>query len=74
MLSSSGATSATTCDKQVGSDFGQLALRRPLSAPEHASACPEPRPIRRMGGSGRPGLIGSVFDTGATCDAATSST
>ena len=30
--------------------------------------------MRRMGGSGRLGLIGPVLDTGATCDAATSST
>ena len=74
MLSSSAATSDTTCEKQVGSDFGQLALRRLLSAPEHASDCPEPRSMRRMGGSGRVGLIGPVLDTGATCDAATSST
>eukprot|EP00964_Phaeocystis_antarctica_P008953 scaffold4849_cov58-Phaeocystis_antarctica.AAC.7 len=32
------------CGKQGGSDFGQLALRRPLSAPDRAPGCPELRP------------------------------
>ena len=30
--------------ENTGSAFGQLALRRLLSAPGHASGCPEPRP------------------------------
>eukprot|EP00964_Phaeocystis_antarctica_P072037 scaffold44018_cov70-Phaeocystis_antarctica.AAC.1 len=30
------------CGKQSGSDLGQLALRRPLSAPGRAPGCPEP--------------------------------
>eukprot|EP00964_Phaeocystis_antarctica_P070675 scaffold43060_cov56-Phaeocystis_antarctica.AAC.2 len=32
------------CGKQGGSDLGQLALRRPLSAPDRASGYPELRP------------------------------
>ena len=32
------------CRNQAGSAVGQLALRRPLSAPNHASGCPELRP------------------------------
>lgn len=42
--------------------------------PPPAPSLGEPRSMRRMGGSGRLGLIGPVLDTGATCDAATSST
>ena len=42
--------------------------------PPPAPSLGEPRSTRRMGGSGRLGLIGPVLDTGATCDAATSST
>jgi len=41
-----------------GSAFGQLALRRLLSAPDHAPDCPRsygrPKSIGRLGGSGRP--------------------
>ena len=45
-----------TSRKQAGSAFGQLALRRLRLAPDHASGCPgpQPRPISRMGGAGRP--------------------
>ena len=32
------------CEKQGGSDLGQLALRRPLSGTDRASGCPELRP------------------------------
>ena len=35
---------AAPCQKQAGTGCGQLALRRLLSAPEHASGCPELRP------------------------------
>ena len=45
-------------ERQGGSGFGQLALRRLfLSAPEHASGCPKPRLA-----------IGRVFLTGATSE------
>eukprot|EP00964_Phaeocystis_antarctica_P082051 scaffold51404_cov57-Phaeocystis_antarctica.AAC.1 len=44
-------------ERQGGSDFGQLALRRLfLSAPEHASGCPKPRlgSACQLGRAGRP--------------------
>ena len=43
--------------KQDSTVFGQLALRRLLSAPEHASGCPKPRLA-----------IGRAFLTGATSE------
>ena len=39
---------ARLCGKQGGSDLGQLALRRPLSAPDRAPGCPELRPASAM--------------------------
>ena len=35
-------------ENKLGSAFGQLALRRLLSAPEVASGCPKLRPISRL--------------------------
>ena len=37
-------TARHPCRDQAGAGFGQLALRRLLSAPEHASGCPKLRP------------------------------
>eukprot|EP00964_Phaeocystis_antarctica_P019226 scaffold10615_cov46-Phaeocystis_antarctica.AAC.1 len=55
--------------KQGGSAFGQLALGRLLSAPEHTSGHPEPRPASANppGGTRRAGtqaVSGDGFDTG----------
>ena len=44
------------CRKQAGPAVGQLALRRPLSAPDHASGGPKPR-----AGLGSPLAITGVF-------------
>ena len=50
-----GTCSRTTpdlCRKRAGSDLGQLALRRLLSAPGRASGCPsfgQPWPLSRLG-------------------------
>ena len=55
------------CPKRAGSDLSQLALRRPLSAPDHASRCPRLRPAsanQPLGRRWHPGPIGLVFDIG----------
>ena len=56
------------CKKQGGSGFGQLALRRPLSALDRASGCPELRPASAIPPRKRlwPAILGvvSLFDTG----------
>ena len=55
------------CPKRAGSDLSQLALRRPLSAPDHASRCPRLRPAsanQPLGRRWHPGPIGPVFDIG----------
>ena len=61
-----GFTCEDLCRKQAGSAFGQLALRRLLSAPGHASGCPKPR----LASANQPapaalvGHSGLVFDAG----------
>ena len=54
------------CRKQGGSDLGRLALRRPLSAPDHASGCSELRPslANQPLGPRWPAIIGLGFHSG----------
>ena len=47
----SGSTTPYLCPSQVGSAFGQPALRRLLSAPEHAPGCPCPNTLTSLGRS-----------------------
>ena len=57
---------AAPCQKQAGTGCGQLALRRLLSAPEHASGCPELRPASptsRLGRAGTQALSALRVDT-----------
>ena len=49
--------------KQGGSDLGQLALQRPLSAPGHASGCGKPRPASASLGQPRPAVLYCVYCT-----------
>ena len=56
--------------EQGGSDLGQLALRRLLSAPDHALGCPELRPataISRLGSAGRPNPAFSTWPQHQAC-------
>ena len=65
------------CRNQGGSDFGQLALPRPLAAPDHAAGCPEPGPAsaNQPLGPRWPGHISRLFfDTGAPAATTTTST
>ena len=64
------AARASLCRNQVGSAFGQLALRRLVSAPTYAPRCPRLRPAsanQPWGGFGPvlAGHLGLAFDTGA---------
>ena len=53
------------CRRQGGSDLGQLAHRRRLSTPAHASGCPNPASLGRSAAwAALAGHVGRVFDLG----------